>query len=273
MTIHPHDNFTWSDMLDRAARPSNWGSKAIARYATADFYGATLSEARRLLVEGWPEGRANMERGLSALAVPTIRTPTTFLDVAGFRPIVPVAIAGDPQCMVNNGLDATPRNTYRLAISNSVRGSVNHSAFTNRGIAICRIIDAMETAGHRVEVFADSTVTNISSAAASTRYSFSYTVKEADQPLEIDRIAFVFAHPAAHRCINFHMRELTLRHDELGSDPRGFSQDPRQDNHQDAIIFPHLDQTQTHLYATAEKALATLITKMRVAGLEIETHA
>lgn len=262
MAVLPHQHYTWAEYLTRLNTRSPWRDPIANRPAETWSGGQSFKKSVALAVTGWDKGRDMLDASLRANARPIDLAPIRSLDVGGAYPVVPIAVAGDPCCMVRPGVEIIPRAVYRLVISNSVRSEVSAVQFKHRGVAICRIVDALEAAGSRVEIIADSTAD-----ASSETLSFSYTVKEADQPLDIDRVAFVFAHAAAHRYCNFHLREF------IGGEKRwggyGASKNPNPKNHPDAIVIPYLSSSIADHYNTVEGAVAHISGIMREAGLDI----
>lgn len=257
---------SWGELLEEATRRPKWTCELSSeeRGSFCDSFAGTpdYAAAMRLFREGWQEGRDRIVNGLMAVTPPTIRHETRRLDVAGAYPIVPLAITGDPVCMVDMGEEIAPRPVVRLVVSTNGNMNINRTTFINRGIAICSVIDAMENAGQRVELIACNT-----STTADDRYLGVYTVKEPDQPLELDRIAFAFAHPSFHRRINFRMYELYMPQGRW-SDGYGRSESPRKQDFPDAIILPM--PVVNEYWLTPEMSLALVCEQFRAAGIDIE---
>jgi hypothetical protein len=71
-----------------------------------------------------------------------------------------------------------------------------------RGAAICALVEALEMSGRRAEVIMACGVRN-----GANTYSITVPVKEPDQPLDMDRLAFMLCHPAVLRRFVFSLME------------------------------------------------------------------
>lgn len=174
---------------------------------------ATFPEALRLAREGWPEGRSKMVSGLNAAGLIQVQDygRGMVFDVAGAFPMVSLAVAGEPANMVQIGDDERrSRPIIRLMVNTSYTSDVTAQQITNRGAAILSWVDKLENEGARCEI-----VILRSTEVAwgdKCRYSGLFTLKRADEPLDIDRAAFVIAHAAMLRRIWFSVmdRHATL---------------------------------------------------------------
>jgi hypothetical protein len=261
----------WAGLLTQAARPSPWSHNSTDRIErSGGFTGThTYADALTLLREGWKEGRDQIVEGLRATAPTTMRTTVRTLDVAGAYPIAAMAAAGDMQCMVAIGEDIAPRPTIRMVIGTSYMSDTPHSAIINRGVAVCRVLDAIEAAGTRVELISEWHNRCEHGPAVGQTFKASIIVKETHDPLEIDRVAFVFAHPSMNRRIGFRLRELTKPSDWMDSS-YGVTQPLQAADYPDAIVLQPILPGQHSAYATPERAFQTVTANCRAAGIEID---
>jgi hypothetical protein len=210
MAHHRHDFKDFADYIAAAddATLRRWPTDFLT---TSDFVvrnskTATFDEAIRLARYGWPEGRERLVAGMATAAtmLPAI-APARYLDVGGAYPIVPLACAGDPMNMINLGdTNAAARPIVRIIANCGRLMNVPTSYIENWGIALLSHIDRLEQTGFSVEL----TLANKSesSRASSTTYSCRVIAKRAGEPLELDRLAFMLAHPAYLRRLNFVLR-------------------------------------------------------------------
>lgn len=170
----------------------------------------TLDGAINLARSGWEEGRNKIVKDLERAnyIMNTGMRRAINLDVAGAYPIVPLAVAGDPNCMVNIG-DTTDiaKPIVRIWLNLAVSGAFKGGAITNRGIAVLSHIDRLENEGRSVELTVIDT-----SYATDNNNKPPYTIikiiaKRAGEPLELDKLAFILAHPASLRRIVFALYE------------------------------------------------------------------
>jgi hypothetical protein len=106
-----------------------------------------------------------------------------------------MACAGDPMNMVNHGETVrAQRPVARFLISIASSASVSMETITTRGAAILSWIDALEAQEIRCEI-----VTHMGSGNHAYATNAYITVKRAQDPLEIDRLAYTLAHPSMAR--------------------------------------------------------------------------
>jgi len=206
------DNF--GEVVDYlTASPCAWGDQQWAssrrpkesKFNITDTYEQAIGLART----GWPEGRQKMVAGLDAsrLINQQARIKSEELDVAGAYPMVPAFIAGVPDCMVNIGeAEIAGTQIIRIVVNISFVAGVYDSTVINRGVAILSWVDRLEAEGKRVELIALRSTEGMSSATVN-RFSLMFPLKRADEPLEIDRAAFVLAHPDMLRRLMFSASE------------------------------------------------------------------
>jgi hypothetical protein len=264
-------HLTWSELLDRAALPETqaWREtkgRMSARPDVGGWYGtADYAASLILLREGWTEGRERFVSGLSSLAPPTIKTMQRRLDVAGAYPIAAMAAAGAMDCMVDLGETIIQRPNLKMVVGVSAGGGIDAKCITNRGIAIASLIDAIETSGTRLELIAERRAT---SGRWDLRHSI--TVKELDQPLELDRLAYVLAHPSMLRRTLGRIEEqvTTPLWNEQGY---GMPTAALSSDWPDAVMLPSMSLAESARYSTPQSALASVLRVARAAGIEIAT--
>lgn len=238
----------------------DFGSDSSRSCDDNDWAGASWNEALRLAREGWSEGRANLTRELDAANIlnlsATIRVET--LDVAGSYPLVPAAVAGDPLNMFTHGLElAKSRPIFRFILNIATSGIVPMSTVVNRGAAVLSWVDKLESDGARCEIVVVRSSYNGARHGAPQHCLLWVPVKRADEPLDVDRMAFVLTHPAMLRRLAFAAME---RHRELSHFANGYGQ-PSEDIPNNlkiphSIYFNSLHRDKAAPYATRESALA-----------------
>lgn len=179
-----------------------------------------LEEATTMLRDGWHKGRDLLIDGINVSNVNTsqLNAPHSSLDVAGACPFIPAVVAGDPLNMWALNEDANKTKPVvafyqRLFYSSRVRSE----HILNLGSAIISMIDKLEGAGYPTEIYVyNSTAKNF----------FTVKLKDAGEPLNIDRLAFPIAHPSMFRRIAFRLTETDPR---LEYEPSyGYASNPRE---------------------------------------------
>jgi hypothetical protein len=231
------------------------------------------------LAIGWSEGKSQMEAALAqaSLSVAPISVASTSFDVAGYYPSVPHAVSGDPENMINFDECATrTRPIIRLGVENTASGSIGTDQIVNRGAAILAHIDALEAAGFRVELTLLWRGANTSTKGHDTvAHSIELVAKRAEEPLNLDWLAFVLAHPGV-------LRRIILGHYTVAPDfaamskvhGYGYPAIKEQAHFEGGVYLPSLNHdTSNYFYPDrATKAIADILNREipRVYGDAVE---
>lgn len=232
MVTHRHFE-TYGDFVSRvldadAAGEKGWG-KSSSETDSGDkdwTLGVDYEGSKTLAVDGWPEGRemmvGKMSDALNAHPLPDVRTEWTN-DNWGFILDVGAYLAGDERCALRPAeRPELNHNIVKLRVSLACSSGVTGQEKANWGTAVVFLIQKLEAAGKSVQLEACYfTVGHTGSKCkihdksargrtenVGTRYLTTITLKRAGEPLDLDRVAYVIAHPAAHRRLIFRTREL-----------------------------------------------------------------
>ena len=157
---------------------------------------------------GWAEGRANMVEAM-AKARPSVALPPAFtMDVAGAYPDPAAAAAGVPDCMVSiDPVEARHKPVLRVAVNVWASCAYSSTEFTNYGAAVLSYIDALEGSGFRVEVTMLCHCKIDGFPNYGETYSGRVVIKRAEEPVDIDRMAYCLTHASMLRRLWFsHMQ-------------------------------------------------------------------
>jgi len=186
-----------------------------------DWYGAlTWEQTKQMAISGWREGMQEIDK-YRAKIVPIVTEkvlrPKQIYSVAGYNVDVGSFMANEPECFLSREYEERnyPGQIYKVVASISFSAEITPETIIQRGAMICALIDAIEYAGHRVEVICN----DASTIKESNEYrqgknkehgwlEVSVTVKKVSQPLEMSDLAFCLAHPAMLRRIMFSVAEL-----------------------------------------------------------------
>lgn len=189
--------------IAEASKPANpvYGDGAAHRVGDKDWAGtASFEEATKLAREGWPDGRKLMVDAMASAAPITAKVADYMMDVAGAYPIAALAAAGDPMCMVSPAPVADRvRPVIRLALNRCASAAYSAKEFMNFGAAVASYVDALEGSGYRVEIDAAMVCMD----GNNRPYYCGVIVKQAHEPMEVDRMAFCLTHPAFLRRLHF----------------------------------------------------------------------
>jgi hypothetical protein len=120
------------------------------------------------------------------------------MGVAGYLPNVTLYCAGVPAHMHQQGDEVPSRaRVLRILVNLTANCNVNGHEFINRGAAIAAVTDYLETTGTRVEIQACMAIEGYHGGKSYIEVMI--PVKQADQQIEPDRLAFVLSSPAMLR--------------------------------------------------------------------------
>lgn len=172
--------------------------------------GAGFEGAVNMAINGWIEGAERVQEALKAFPAKTPK-PDTRTDVYGFRPHVPRFCAGAPDSMIRhaNTAETGAGAVLTLIVPLNAQASTGAESMANFGIAVAQYVNQLETDGTRVELIGCICNNWEYLNPKSLRHSFSWTIKNADQPLDLAVIAFAIGHPAMWRRLGFAVMERT----------------------------------------------------------------
>lgn len=164
-------------------------------------YDASVEMARN----GWLEGAERAQEALKEFA-PATPEPDTKTDFYGFRPHVPRFCAGAPDSMIRHApvADMGVGRVLTLIVPINAVSNVSAEHMANFGVAVAQYVNQLEMGGMRVELIGASTSLMMSS---NWRVSQTFTIKNADQPLDLAVVAFAIGHPAMFRRLGFALLE------------------------------------------------------------------
>ena len=127
-------------------------------------------------------------------------------DVVGYAPIVPLAIMGVPNSMLNSYMKPIKSKVVDVYYDGVFRGVTSSSDIIATGAKVISVIMKLEQQGYRfnlyqVQGYSDETGTNL----------MKVKLKDAAQPIDLKRISFPMAHTAFFRVIGFDWYSKTPR--------------------------------------------------------------
>ena len=201
--------FTWDEYLNRVeSRLKADHSKCWGRSSTSDrdeeWAGTKdLPSAIALARNGWPEGAARIQQNIEHAAdgdLPSL-FPARDYDLGGEYPDVTAYCAGQPDYMVSHGEANTGISpVVRLGINGGANCSLSAEALSRFGAAVLSHAAAFQRAGYSVAL--DWLKLGSDGMAAGKTKGLHLTRVEiltAGAVLDVDRVAFMLAHPAMLR--------------------------------------------------------------------------
>lgn len=162
-----------------------------------DFQGvSTYEEAVDLFEHGYSQE-------IEALNLPPAkngaRRPAFTASPIGFAPIVPNALKGLPNSMIDTRPRKSGARVVRLVVDVGRSGSVETYEIEEWGRQIVALCRGLEIGGQRVQI----DVLASCSTYRGTICAFRLPIKRAQEPLDIKRICFPIVHPAFQRVFKF----------------------------------------------------------------------
>ena len=212
--IISHTFETWGDFIAAATKKATPRPRRelASRYTHDPEWSGTrtFEEALELSSIGWAEGA---QRALARLAdvvsaVPSVssgRCRQWSFDLAGDVVDIGRYLTGEPEHWLTESIGEGHSGTVvKIVASVAVSGAVGHEAMFSRGAAVLAAVDAIETAGKRVELWIAKGSQN---HAGDKAWHWLVPVKAAGQPLDVDRLAFALCSTAIQRRLFFSVQE------------------------------------------------------------------
>jgi len=195
------------DLISMVDIPKPHGAVNTAAWGSSDnnWSGGSREGAFDMARNGWKEGRENMVKTM-AQARPSVSLPPAYtLDVGGAYPEPCSAAAGAPDCMVSfDPVESRVKPIVRIAVNVWASSAYRAEEFINYGAAVVSYIDAVESAGFRVEL---TMLCHCKIDRTGDTYSGRVLIKRAEEPLDIDRVTYCLTHPSMFRRLWFtHMQ-------------------------------------------------------------------
>jgi hypothetical protein len=190
---------SWSDFVDYAA---DYQQRKNLVDAGPGWYGVNrAADAYKLAREGWRDGMALVQPLAAAMLARPIMEPADDWgwDVTGADYDVGEYLAGTPECWLARVPNET-KPTITLMASIACSAGIPESVINAKGAAIVALVQALQSAGHPVRLWA--TVGYAVQGHMNTIHRALLT-DDNGGALDIDRLVFALAHPASNRIISF----------------------------------------------------------------------
>ena len=200
---------SWGEYLDHISAGETF--PGAASHAASDdrdtWSGGSWTLALQLARDGWPEGEAALKRFSLPLVdrvSQMIERPYIVYDVEGSEIDIARYLDGEPECWQRFEVRTTAgpgRRIIKIRINASASASVGPDTIRTRGAAVGALVELLELGGHGVQLDLCKSVATYPGKPASLGYSV--RLKDAEQPLDIPRIAYALVHPTSARRLGF----------------------------------------------------------------------
>lgn len=227
------------------------------------FYGGTYAEAIKMNSLGWSKGaqrvtslRADLDSAVETAV--SENSAAIQYDAEGEWVDIGRLAVDDPECCGYFALQGSTGGTkvVKIIANVSVSGSVSHETMFCRGAAVVAATDILESCGYRVQV-----VVAMGLRKGSVQLDVQTTIKEATQPLDIDRMSYTLCHPIFFRRIMFKVMESE------GFMPSNCLPYPVKADEDDSIVLPELCSATT---PTREETISQIVDICRKCGIQLE---
>lgn len=166
-------------------------------YLDARWVGATREEAYEMLRTGYQPVVEELKANLKAQA--TGKRFSTYQDVAGFQPIIPNAIMGLPNSMINSRMKPIKTKVIDVYYENTASHYITSKQIMEAGAKMLSVIQRLEAQGYRFNLY----VTQGYYRKGKGCDMLCLKVKSANQPMDLKRMSFPIAHTAFFRGMGF----------------------------------------------------------------------
>ena len=164
-----------------------------------DFCGVkSYDEALEFLRVGYQPTVEKMKDSLKANFSGQGKRITFENDVVGFQPVVPLALQGVPNCMVNTRMKPIKTKVINICYDSTASWSTDSDDLIKAGQKMLAALIELEMQGYRFNLYAMQSYTSSGSADI-----LCVKVKSANAPLDLKRISFPLTHTGFFRVIGF----------------------------------------------------------------------
>lgn len=165
----------------------------------------TFDEAVTLMKDGWTDMASELTVRLQNVDkhTQTAHTRQMFNSVAGFQPIVPLYLVGVPTSMASMKMVAKKQKVITVTKLVNYSCGVSSDQIVTESIKAMQVIKALEAQGYRVNIDVA-----LGTQAGGRQIVASIRIKNANEKLNVSKLAFPLVHPSM-------LRRLLLRYLEV----------------------------------------------------------
>ena len=165
-----------------------------------DFCGGvnTFEEAEQLMKTGYQPTVDKMKTGIKANVSGQAKRVSYRNEIAGFQPIIPLALQGIPNSMVNTYMKPIKAKVLNIYYDMTASWSTDSEKIIKAGQDILAAIMELEMQGYKFNLYAIQTY-----YSDKTADMLCTKIKSANTPLDLKRISFPLTHTAYFRVIGW----------------------------------------------------------------------
>ena len=219
MELHVHeyslDELRYMIRRDLNDKTLNWnGRHSNAKIRQGFDHGMDLEDACEALTHGWDMHRAEMSEQVDSLISSLQEEVNDYIgthhrevrDVSGGFVDMDRYLLGEPECMVESWMDedTLQGKAIKVLVNVAAAAHVSSDKLIARGAAVAAAMDAVMTSGMNVELWVGE---SIGGSEPDHMLVDLLCVKEYNDLIDPDVLAFATAHPAMLRRVFFYMNE------------------------------------------------------------------
>lgn len=208
-SIHEFENFITKNPENKAFKDCHYLASKDKKFWTVDFTKTkSFDEAIDLLHDGWTDKAKELTKKLKAVErdMAPITKQQRCVSVAGYQPIVPLFLAGQPANMIGTRMQPVKQKVVTLVKSVSYSGNVEPEEWTEQGLKALAVVKKLESNGLRVNV--DIVRGGYDPDTKSNGIVCRVRVKNANERLNVSKLAFTMCHPSMQRRLMFRFTEV-----------------------------------------------------------------
>lgn len=159
----------------------------------------SYEEALNIMEHGYQPTVEKMKKNIKANLSGQSKRISFHNDVVGYAPIVPLAIMGVPQSMMNSYMKPVKAKVIDIYYDMTANSSTKPEQFIEAGQKLLGAVMELEMQGYRFNIYSTQGFWRAGSGCD----MLCVKVKSANQPLDLKRISFPLTHPAFFRVIGF----------------------------------------------------------------------
>lgn len=208
-SISEFEKFITENPENKVFKDCRYLASKDKKYWTVDFTKTkSFDEAIDLLHDGWTDKAKELTKKLKAVErdMAPIMKQQRCVSVAGYQPIVPLFLAGQPANMIGTRMQPVKQKVVTLVKSVSYSGNVEPEEWTEQGLKALAVVKKLESNGLRVNV--DIVRGGYDPDTKSNGVVCRVRVKNANERLNVSKLAFTMCHPSIQRRLMFRFTEV-----------------------------------------------------------------
>lgn len=158
----------------------------------------SYEQALKFLEEGYQPTVEKLKAGIKANLQGQGKRISFHNDIVGYAPIVPLAILGVPNSMINSRMKPIKVKVIDIYYNMTAGSGTSSETIIQAGVKLLSTIIALEQQGYRFNLYAVQNYYDEHKC-----YMLKVKVKDAMQPIDLKRISFPLTHTGFFRVIGF----------------------------------------------------------------------